>query len=88
MSQEDLQQSLKLLYATYKVHYSTLNLLLQEYSPIVITAITFASADRSLAGHYGRVVSYMLAEDVEIMVFLLLFRIRREIFEAPNQIIS
>jgi hypothetical protein len=47
-------------------------------------AITLASADKSLDGYYAKVVSYMFAEDIEIMVFMLLFRTRREIFTAAN----
>ena len=62
--------------------------LLQKFSPVAIVAVTLASADKSLGGHYGRVNSYMFAEEIEIIVFLLLFRLRREIFAAPNQIAS
>jgi hypothetical protein len=57
---------------------------LNRYSPVEIMAITLASADKSLDGYYSLAVSYMLAEDVEIMIFMLLFRTRREIFTAPR----
>lgn len=60
---------------------------LQKYSPVEIVAITLASADKSLDGYYSLAVSYMLAEDIEIMIFMMLFRTRREIFaaaKAPN----
>ncbi|MEW6604494.1 MAG: hypothetical protein AB1351_07365 [Thermoproteota archaeon] len=56
---------------------------LQKYSPVEIIAITLASADKSLDGYYSLAVSYMFAEDIEIMIFMLLFRTRREIFAAP-----
>ena len=57
---------------------------LQKYSPIEIMAITLASADKSLEGYYSLAVSYMFAEDIEIMIFMLLFRTRPEIFTAPK----
>jgi hypothetical protein len=57
---------------------------LQKYSPIEIIAITLASADKSLDGHYGKAVSYMFAKDIEIMIFMLLFRKRGEIFAAST----
>jgi hypothetical protein len=55
---------------------------LSKYSPVEILAITFASADKSLDGYYSKLVSYMFAEDIEIMIFILLFRTRKEIFTA------
>jgi hypothetical protein len=40
-----------------------------------------ASADKTLDGYYySKAVSYMFAEDIEIMIFMLLFWTRREIF--------
>jgi hypothetical protein len=54
---------------------------LRKYSTIEIIAITLASADKILDGYYyTKAVSYMFAEDIEIMIFMLLFRTRREIF--------
>lgn len=82
MSQEDLQRSLNLL-GTNDLH-GGLAKSLDKYSPFEIMAITLASADKSLNGYYAKVVSYMFAEDIEIMVFMLLFRTRREIFTAAN----
>jgi uncharacterized membrane protein len=82
MSQEDLQRSLNLLGANDLD--GSLARSLQKYSPFEIMAITLASADKSLDGYYAKVVSYMFAEDIEIMVFMLLFRTRREIFTAAN----
>jgi hypothetical protein len=55
---------------------------LQRYSPVEIIAITLASADKSLGGYYSMAVSYMFAEDIEIMIFMVLFRARKEIFAA------
>lgn len=57
---------------------------LREYSTIEIIAITLASADKSLDGYYSLAVSYMFAEDIEIMIFMMLFRAKREIFAAPR----
>jgi hypothetical protein len=87
ISQEHLQRSLQMLGATYQFHDS-MDQLLQKYSPVEITAIALASTDKSLGGYYSKVVSYMFAEDIEIMIFMLLFRTRREIFAAPNQTVS
>ncbi|HEX7033823.1 MAG TPA: hypothetical protein VF172_12565, partial [Nitrososphaera sp.] len=56
---------------------------LQRYSYMEILAITLASADKSLDGYYSLAVSYLFAEDIEIMIFMLLFRARRDIFAAP-----
>lgn len=56
---------------------------LRNYSPVEIVAITLASADKSLGGYYSLAVSYMVAEDIEIMIFMMLFRARVEIFAAP-----
>lgn len=57
---------------------------MRKYSSLEIAAITLASADKSLDSYYSLAVSYMLAEDIEIMVFMLLFRTRREIFAAST----
>jgi hypothetical protein len=57
---------------------------LREYSTIEIIAITLASADKSLDGYYSLAVSYMFAEDIEIMIFMMLFRAKRDIFAAPR----
>ena len=61
---------------------------LQKYSPIEIIAITLASADKSLEGYYSLAVSYLFAEDIEIMIFMLLFRTRPEIFAAPKPAVA
>lgn len=54
---------------------------LRKYSTIEIIAITLASTDKTLDSYYySKAVSYMFAEDIEIMIFMLLFRTRREIF--------
>jgi hypothetical protein len=60
---------------------------LRKYSTVEIIAITLASADKTLDDYYySKAVSYMFAEDIEIMIFMLLFRTRREIFTvAPKE---
>jgi len=57
---------------------------LEKHSALEIIAITLASADKNLDGYYSKIVSYMFAEDIEIMIFLILFRSRREIFATPR----
>ena len=57
---------------------------MRKYSPMEIVAITLASADKSLGGYYSLAVSYLFAEDIEIMIFMMLFRAKREIFVAPR----
>ena len=82
MSQQDLQRSLNLL-GPNDLNVSLIKNL-QKFSPVELIAITLASADKSLDGYYAKIVSYMFAEDIEIMVFMLLFRTRREIFTAAK----
>jgi hypothetical protein len=54
---------------------------LRKHSTVEIIAITLASADKTIDGYcYSKAISYMFAEDIEIMIFMLLFRTRREIF--------
>jgi hypothetical protein len=57
---------------------------LKNHSAFEIIAISLASADKNLSGYYSKIVSYMFAEDIEVMIFLTLFRSRREIFAAPK----
>jgi hypothetical protein len=63
----------------------------QGYSQIDSLAIILASVDKSLDGHYLQAVSFILAEDIEILVFSLLLRKigqERSIFSsqvAPNK---
>jgi hypothetical protein len=82
-TQEEIGESLDALAASRQMQ-ARLTENLQKYSPIEIMAITLASADKSLEGYYSLAVSYMLAEDIEIMIFMLLFRTRPEIFAAPR----
>jgi hypothetical protein len=46
----------------------------QGYSQIDALAIVLASVDKSLDGHYLQAVSFILAEDIEILAFSLLLR--------------
>lgn len=86
-NQQEIEQSLGALTASQQMQAKLVENL-RNYSPAEITAITLASADKSLGGYYSLAVSYMFAEDVEIMIFMLLFRTRREIFaaKAPNAV--
>jgi len=55
----------------YKVAASLNSLLKERYSEIDAVAITVASVDKSLEGHYLQSVSFILAEDIEILIFML-----------------
>jgi len=81
LDRKELEQSMGSLTSTEQVQ-SKLMENLHKYSAFEIVAITLASADKTLAGYYSLAVSYMFAEDVEIMIFMLLFRARSEIFTA------
>jgi|GEM_PF-1449319 len=82
MTQEEFDEALRMFGGDEGIGRNLVNL--NEYSAFEIIAITLASADKNFDGYYSKVVSYMFAEDIEIMVFMLLFRTRREIFTAPN----
>jgi len=85
-TQEEIEESFGALTADQQMQAKLVDNL-RKYSPVEIVAITLASADKSLGGYYSLTVSYMFAEDIEIMIFLMLFRTRREIFtaaKAPN----
>lgn len=57
-----------------KLDASLNDLLAQGYTPIDAVAITVASVDKSLDGHYLQSISFILAEDIEILAFLLLIK--------------
>ena len=57
-----------------KLSASVNALLNQGYSRMDALAITVASVDKSLGGHYVQSTSFILAEDVEILAFLLLIK--------------
>lgn len=84
-NQQEIEESFGALTANQQIQAKLVENL-RKYSPVEIVAITLASADKTLDGYYSMAVSYMFAEDIEIMVFMLLFRARREIFtaRAPN----
>ena len=82
-TQEEIEESFGALTASQQMQARLVENL-SEYSPIEIVAITLASADKSLGGYYSLAVSYMFAEDIEIMIFIMLFRAKREIFAAPT----
>lgn len=84
-NQQEIEESFGALTASQQMQARLVENM-QKYSPVEIIAITLASADKSLGGYYSLAVSYMFAEDIEIMIFMLLFRARREIFTArpPN----
>jgi hypothetical protein len=84
-TQQEIEESFGSLTASQQMQANLIENL-RRYSPVEIIAITLASADKTLGGYYAIAVSYMIAEDFEIMIFMMLFRTRREIFAArtPN----
>lgn len=84
-TQQEIEESFGSLTASQQMQTNLIENL-RRFSPVEIIAITLASADRTLDGYYSIAVSYMIAEDFEIMIFMMLFRTRREIFAArtPN----
>ncbi len=82
-TQEEIEESFGALTASQQMQ-ARLAENLREYSPIEIIAITLASTDKSLGGYYSLAASYMFAEDIEIMIFMMLFRTKKEIFAAPR----
>jgi hypothetical protein len=80
--QQEIEESFGALTASQQMQAKLVENL-RKYSPVEIIAITLASADKTLDGYYSMAVSYMFAEDVEIMIFMTLFRARREIFSSP-----
>lgn len=82
MTPEQFDEALRMLGASEQMGKNLADNL-RKYSPFEIVVIALASADKNLEGYYSKLVSFMFAEDIEIMVFMLLFRTRREIFSAP-----
>ena len=52
----------------------------KPYSVYSITAILIASIDKSLNGNYSKLISYFLAEDVEMIILILILRKRKTLF--------
>lgn len=73
------------LYTARREFSSSLrSLFAQGYSGFDGLAVLLASIDKSLDGHYMRAVSFILAEDIEILAFLLAMKkTGRSIFGAP-----
>jgi hypothetical protein len=57
-----------------KVAASLNSLLGEGYSEIDALSITVASVDKSLEGHYLQSVSFILSEDIEILIFMLVVK--------------
>ena len=67
--------SIKSVYsARYQFSSSLRALLAQGYSGFDALSVLLASVDKSLDGYYLRAVSFILAEDIEILAFLALIR--------------
>jgi hypothetical protein len=83
MSQQEFEETLRLLSgdALLTQNFSDS---LEKYSVLDIMAITLASADKNFDGYYSKIVSFMFAEDIEIMIFLMIFRSKKEVFAAPS----
>jgi hypothetical protein len=83
MSQQEFEETLRLLSGD-ELLARNFSDSLEKYSVLDIMAITLASADKNFDGYYSKIVSFMFAEDIEIMIFLTIFRSRREVFAAPG----
>ena len=83
MSEQEFQETLRLFSGDAELTRN-LSESLSEYSALDIMAITLASADKNFDGYYSKIVSFMFAEDIEIMIFLTIFRSRKEIFATPS----
>lgn len=83
MSDEELEQTLRVFSGDSEIVRS-LSDGLRKHSALDIVAITLASADKSFEGYYSKIVGFMFAEDIEIMIFLTVFRSRKEIFAAQK----
>ena len=83
MSQEEFEETLRLLSGDALLTQSFSDSL-EKYSVLDIMAITLASADKNFDGYYSKIVSFMFAEDIEIMIFLTIFRSKKEVFAAPS----
>ena len=67
--------SIKSVYSARNQFSSSLRALLaQGYSGFDALSVLLASVDKSLDGYYLRAVSFILAEDIEILAFLALIR--------------
>ena len=83
MSEEEFAETLRIFSGDAELSRN-LSESLSKYSVLDIMAITLASADKNFDGYYSKIVSFMFAEDIEIMVFLTIFRSRKEIFAVPR----
>jgi hypothetical protein len=52
----------------------------ENYPFVDKVAIIVASTDKSLNGNYSKVTSYLLAEDIEMTIFVLLARKKKNLF--------
>ena len=52
----------------------------KPFSVYAIIAIITSSVDKSLNGNYSKVISYFLAEDVEMIFLMLILRKRKTLF--------
>jgi hypothetical protein len=57
----------------------------ENYPLMEKVAITIASIDISLDGNYSRTTSYLLAEDLEMLVFVFVVRKRANLFFRNNR---
>lgn len=57
---------------------------IENYPLLEKIAITIASIDKSLDGNYSRTTSYLLAEDLEMIVFVFVARKNTNLFFPNN----
>ena len=71
---EDLDSVNSISSARREFAASMRSLLAEGYSGFDGLAVLLASIDKSLDGHYMQAVSFILAEDIEIMAFILIMK--------------
>jgi hypothetical protein len=75
ISVDNKHHDIKAIYYARMQFSSSLRMLAsQGYSGFDTTTILLASVDKSLDGNYLRAVSFILAEDIEIMAFLFVIK--------------
>jgi hypothetical protein len=90
VDQQQLSRSLQYLASDQQLR-AELHKSLAGISPIEVVAITLASTDATLHGYYSQIIGFILAENIEILAFLVIFRRRQRLFSratSPDGIYS
>ena len=79
VDQQQFARSLQFLASDQQLR-DQLHKSLSSNSPIEVVAITLASTDATLHGYYSQIIGFILAENIEILAFLIIFRRRQSLF--------